>query len=121
VAELTPDRLQAWLDAYVEAWDRYDPEAIGALFSEDATYSYRPYLEPIRGREAIVAEWLGDRDEPGSWQATYRPLLVTGDRAIATGETRYTDGRTFSNLFVMRFDAEGRCSEFGEWYMEHRP
>lgn len=27
---MTQDEVQAWLDAYVEAWRSYDPEAIGA-------------------------------------------------------------------------------------------
>jgi hypothetical protein len=40
---------------------------------------------------------------------------------VATGETRYADGRTFSNIFVLAFDGEGRCREFTEWYMEHPP
>ena len=108
-----------WLDAYVEAWRSYDAAAIGELFSADATYAYQPYEEPLRGREAIVADWLGDRDEPGSWEAAYAPLLIEDDRAVVTGETRYREGRRFSNLFVMRFDREGRCSDFVEWYAEH--
>ena len=45
-----------------------------------------------------------NRDAPGSWEASYRPLMVDGDREIATGETRYSDGNVYSNLFVMRFD-----------------
>jgi hypothetical protein len=36
-----------------------------------------------------------------------------------TGETQYTDGSRFSNLFVLRFDADGRCAEFVEWFIEH--
>ena len=111
--------LQAWLDAYVQAWRSYDREAITALFADDAAYAYHPYDEPLRGREAIADSWLGDRDEPGSWEASYRPLMFDGDRAIATGETRYADGNVFSNLFVMRFDASGRCDEFVEWYVHH--
>jgi ketosteroid isomerase-like protein len=116
---VTREQVQTWLDAYIEAWRSYDADAIGALLSEDATYAYHPYDEPERGRETIVSNWLGDRDEPGSWEASYAPLLIDGDRAVATGETRYSDGRTFSNLFVMRFDDEGRCREFVEWFMEH--
>lgn len=115
----SPSALQAWLDAYVEAWKTYDRDAIAELFSADASYAYHPYdEEPLRGREAIVESWLSERDEPGSWEAGYAPLLVDGDRAVATGETRYADGRTFSNLYVMRFDGDGRCSEFVEWFME---
>jgi uncharacterized protein (DUF934 family) len=115
----TPERLQDWLDAYVEAWRTYDGDAIGELFGAEATYAYHPYdEEPLRGREAIVASWLEERDDPGSWEASYRSLLSDGDRAVATGETRYADGRTYSNLYVLRFDGDGRCVEFVEWYME---
>jgi ketosteroid isomerase-like protein len=116
---VTREQVQAWLDAYVAAWRSYDADAIGALFSDAAEYRYHPYDEPLRGRQAIVDDWLRDRDEPGSWEAAYSPLLVDGDRAVATGETRYTEGRTFSNLFVIAFDGDGRCREFTEWYMEH--
>ena len=117
---MTREQVQAWLDAYVEAWRSYDPEAIGALFSADATYRYRPYQEPVRGRDAIVAAWDDDRDEPGSWDAEYAPSLIAGERVIVTGETRYTSGRTFSNLWELTFDDDGRCRDFVEWYMEHR-
>jgi ketosteroid isomerase-like protein len=116
---LTRERVQAWLDAYVEAWRSYDRTAIADLFAEDATYAYRPYAEPVRGRDAIVESWFEDPDEPGSWTAAYEPLLIEGDRAIATGETSYAEGRVFSNLYVIRFDGDGRCAEFAEWYMEH--
>jgi ketosteroid isomerase-like protein len=116
----TSESVKAWLDAYVEAWRTYDRGAIEELFSAEASYAYHPYdSEPLRGRDAIVASWLDETDEPGSWEAAYEPLLIDGDRAIATGETRYADGKTYSNLFVMRFDADGRCAEFVEWYMEH--
>jgi hypothetical protein len=35
------EAVAAWLDAYVAAWRSYDPDAIGALFSKDATYAYQ--------------------------------------------------------------------------------
>ena len=28
--------------------------------------------------------------------------------------------RQFDNIFVMKFDDEGRCTEFSEWYVEPR-
>jgi ketosteroid isomerase-like protein len=112
--------LQDWLNRYVAAWRNYDPAAIGALFTDDATYAYHPWdtgEDVPRGRDAIVANWQQDRDEPGSWEAEYRPLLVEGNRAVATGETRYASGKTYVNLFVLRFDEDGRCAEFVEWFM----
>ena len=116
---MTHEQVQAWLDAYVAAWRSYDADAIGELFSADAVYRYEPYDEPKRGREAIVADWLREPDAPGSWEAAYTPFAIEGDRAVATGETRYANGRTFSNVYTVRFDGDGRCSELVEWYMEH--
>ena len=116
---LTPDDVQRWLDAYVEAWRSYDEAAIRALFAAEATYAFHPYDEPLHGADAIAAAWLGDRDEPGSWEATYAPALIDGNAATASGETRYANGPTFSNLFELEFDDKYRCTRFVEWFMRH--
>ncbi len=120
--------VQRWLDAYVAAWKSYDPAAIGALFAEDATYSYHPYDQPLHGRDAIVASWTAadHRDPPGSFDAHYEPLLIEGDRAVTHGRSRYfqADGATlkteFDNIFILRFTPTGQCAEFSEWFMERR-
>ena len=124
------DTAQEWLDRYVAAWLSYDRDAIGALFSEDVSYRYHPYDEPIIGRGAVVASWLGEsdddrassRDEPGTYHAAYAPVAVDGDVVVATGTSTYRDtpegpvSQEFSNCFVMRFDGDGRCREFTEYY-----
>jgi len=120
---MTRDEVQRWLDDYVAAWRSYDPEAIGDLFAEDAEYRYHPWDEPIGGRDAIVADWLAGRDEPGTYEGHYAPYAVDGDRAVAVGESRYTnpDGtfRTlYHNLWTLRFDGDGRCVDFVEYFME---
>ena len=74
--------VSQWLEDYINAWKTYDPEAIRALFSEDATYRYNPFDEPLRGREAILANWLEYRDAPGTYAAEYRPVAVEGDTAV---------------------------------------
>ena len=115
-----------WLTDYVAAWRSYDPEAIGRLFSEDAVYRWHPYdegTEVAHGRDAIVASWIGDPDEPGSWEAEYHPWAVDADRAVAVGVTTYfkPDGtsvdRVYQNVFLLRFDADDRCNEFTELFM----
>ena len=110
--------FQGWLDRYIAAWRSGDPADIGALFSADAAYYYGPFRDPVSGREAIVADWTGSPDAPGSWEAEYRPLAVDGEVAVAIGESRYADGKTYSNIFACRFDGEGRCTEFREWFMQ---
>src|SRR5436190_859697 len=63
---MTPDEVQRWLDAYLDAWKTYDGPAIEALFSEDVAYRYHPYDDPITGRDAVVASWLGDGQHAGA-------------------------------------------------------
>ena len=118
LAGMTPDTVARWIDGYLAAWRTYDPERIGSLFSESATYAFNPWDEPLVGREAIVAAWLGDKDAPGSWRAEYHPVLVLDGTAIIVGETEYTDGSVYSNLFQVSFDTAGRCTSFVEWYMD---
>jgi ketosteroid isomerase-like protein len=122
---------QDWLDRYVEAWMSYDPDNISSLFSEDIAYRYHPYDEPIAGRDAVVASWLGQsasgdastRDAPGTYGAEYSPVAVDGDTVVATGTSQYRETpegpivRTYENCFIMRFDDEGRCCEFTEYYI----
>jgi ketosteroid isomerase-like protein len=120
---VTHDDVQRWLDRYVAAWQSYDADAIGDLFSADATYKYHPYDdEAVVGREAIVADWRDDQDAPGSWSARYEAYAVEGDRAVAIGESRYTneDGSLrdlYYNAWTLRFDDDGRCTEFVEYFM----
>ena len=118
------ESVAIWLSNYVEAWKSYDPEAIRALFSEDARYYYSAYSEPIEGREAILAEWLDNPDKAGTFQAEYKLLATNGNLAVANGRTTYfeADGKTFlkefDNIFVLEFDDTGRCTLFKEWYMK---
>jgi ketosteroid isomerase-like protein len=121
---VTREDVQRWLDAYVEAWRTSDPAAIADLFGESVEYRYQPYGDPVVGREAVVADWLEEPDAAGSWQAHYEPYAVDGDRAVAVGASRYLkeDGslRTvFSNAWLLRFDGDGRCAEFTEYWREH--
>jgi hypothetical protein len=121
---ISREEVADWLNMYVAAWKSYDPQEIGELFSEDARYYYSPYADPVRGRDAIVANWLENRDTPGTYKAQYEPVAVEGNLAVANGRSTYfeEDGTTFSteydNIFLIRFDEDGRCTEFREWYIE---
>jgi ketosteroid isomerase-like protein len=121
-----------WLDDYVEAWRTYDRDRIAALFTDDVEYRYHPYDEPIRGRDAVVESWLGEgdhegastRDREGTYDASYAPIAVDGDVAVATGSSTYFERpggpveKVYDNCYVMRFDGEGRCREFTEWFIK---
>ena len=121
---LTKERAASWLAHYVQAWETYHPDAIGDLFTEDATYYYHPFEDPVCGRLAIVASWLENRDTPGTYEGRYEPIAIDGDLAVAHGRSRYfTDAskaelvREYDNLFLIRFDDQCRCRSIREWYM----
>jgi hypothetical protein len=117
--------VAGWLERYIAAWRSYDPSEIGALFAEDATYRYHPWDEGadvVVGRDAIVESWLDEPDAQGSWTAEYRPWLVGANGAVAVGTSRYaaTEGEpeaVYHNVFLLRFDDAGRCTELTELYM----
>lgn len=125
-------QVDRWLQAYVDAWKSYDRTQIGALFADDVVYRYHPSDDPLEGRDAVVASWLGEGDDPGAstpdpagtYDATYRAVATDGDIAVATGASRYFTepggaiSAIYDNCFVMRFDDSGRCSEFTEWFMK---
>ncbi|MFL5727135.1 MAG: nuclear transport factor 2 family protein [Chloroflexota bacterium] len=118
--------VQGWLDRYVSAWESYDRAEIESLFAADATYRYHPYdKDPVTGRDAIVDDWLEARDEAGTYDAHYEPFAVDGDRAVAVGTSRYfsdasrsTLSRVYDNVYLLEFDADGRCTSFTEYFMQ---
>ena len=114
------DRVQAWVERYVQAWNSNVPAAIGRLFTEDAAYYTEPYSQPWRGRDEIDRQWLDRKDEPGETQFRWHPLTVTPEVAVVQGTTVYRNPpRTYSNLWVIRLNPESRCTEFTEWWMQH--
>ena len=51
-------------------------------------------------------------------------MAVDGDTVVATGRSTYRDApggpvvQVYENCFVIRFDADGRCREFTEYFIE---
>ena len=62
---------------------------------------------------------LEEPDAEGSWSAEYRAWAVDDDTAVALGVSRYhgDDEREYHNVFLCRFDDDGRCREFTELYL----
>jgi len=112
------DALADWVGRYLKAWDTNDPRDIEALFTADAEYRGVPGAPPVRGREAIVADWLDRRDEPDDHEFSWEPLAVEGDIAVLQGRTVYRGAPDWDNLWVLRLDADGRASSFTEWAIE---
>ena len=54
---LTKQQVRKVLDVYIQAWEGQDPDLIGTIFTDRATYHERVMGEPIRGRDGIRDYW----------------------------------------------------------------
>jgi hypothetical protein len=110
--------VQTWLDAYVEAWRTYDRDAIADLFSADASYASTPTTRS-RCADATRSSPAGSRSatNPGAGSG----LSTVDDRGAQGGGDRgdtLPRGPGVLHLYVLRFDDDGRCAEFVEWFIE---
>ncbi|MCU1543988.1 MAG: hypothetical protein JWM50_1853 [Microbacteriaceae bacterium] len=111
--------VEAWVEAYRGAWISNDADEVAALFADDAVYEFRPHdPDPWRGRDGIVAGWLGEQDSPETWKFEFQVLGILDDgSALVRAVTEYLDDRpTFDNLWFITFEG-GKASRFTEWYM----
>jgi hypothetical protein len=116
--------VREWIAGYERAWRTPDgPEldrALAALFAPQATYSTAPFQPPYRGLEAIAGMWQAERKGPGE-PFTMLAEIVAVDAEHDTGvlrlEVHYGQPRdqVYRDLWIVRFDAEGRCDRFEEW------
>jgi uncharacterized protein (TIGR02246 family) len=113
--------VERWMEGYIRAWNSNDPGEIGDLFADDAAYYTGPFDEPWIGREVILQEWLNRKDEPGTFGFRYEVLAVSDHLGVVRGWTKYyKPDREYSNIWVIRFDGQGRCEEFTEWWVKRR-
>ena len=116
------DAARSWMQKYIAAWTTNEPDAIRALFTEEAVYATRPQdKDPWRGHDQIVESWLEARDEPEEWTFDWWVLGTDGGLAFVQGFTHYLGDRpSYDNLWVIRLEPDGRASEFTEWFMERK-
>ena len=108
--------LRAWVALYERAWRTAGTELLAELFAPEATYQTAPFEEPFRGLPAIAAMWeVGQGDEVFTMGSEV--VAVEGDTGVARVEVRYGEPvrQEYRDLWVVRFDAAGRCIAFEEW------
>jgi uncharacterized protein (TIGR02246 family) len=115
--------FEQWLERYQAAWASDDPQQIGALFTEDATYAPRPFGEEWKGRDAIVANWIELGDSAIPWQFKGEVVAVEGDTGVVRGLTTYAahgnePEEVYSNIWVVRLSPDARARSFAEWWVQ---
>ena len=99
------------LARYVEAFQRYDMEALTALIHEDATQSMPPFDMWLRGRDDILAWWVG----PGIGCSGSRVIpTVAANGSPAFGQYKPSDtGSGYDPWALQVLEIEnGRIAEF---------
>lgn len=115
--------IEQWMHDYVKAWSTDDAADVAALFAEEAIYRFLPYREPIEGREAIVAWWIRNGDSNAEWSFEYEITVDEPHIGVVQAITSYgaaeggDAGKTYFNVWIVRFDDDGRCVEFTEYWM----
>lgn len=110
--------MAAWVAAYERAWRTPGTEVLRELFVPDVTYVYDPYEEPVRGLEALGPWWEEARQGPDEvFTMTFDVVAVDGDVGVVRLEVAYGEPvpQEYRDLWVLRFDAGGRCATFEEW------
>jgi uncharacterized protein (TIGR02246 family) len=115
---MSKNSVTHWVEGYLRAWNSNDPGEIAQLFTEDAAYYTGPFDEPWIGRDTIVQEWLNRKDEPGTFDFEFEVLVASDSLGVVRGRTRYFNpDREYSNIWAIKFDGQGRCQEFTEWWV----
>lgn len=114
------DRVQLsdWIERYERAWRSPGTDALGGLFTEDATYSTAPYENPHRGLPAIGKMWEAERLGPDEeFEMTCEVVATDGDTGVARVTIHYGPPREkeYRDLWIVRLGEDGLCSHFEEW------
>jgi len=113
--------FQKWLDAYGRAWEARDAEAAAGLFAEDGTYQVTPFVEPLRGRQAILDYWREVARTEEYIRFGCEILSVTPEYGTAhwwASFVRVPPGTPtkLDGIFLITLDASGLCTSLREWW-----
>ncbi|GGM28473.1 nuclear transport factor 2 family protein [Promicromonospora citrea] len=110
------EAVSTWVDAYERLWRTPGTDALGELFTDDATYRTSPWAEPVQGLPALAAFWEDGRDGPDE-DFTMRSSVVAvdGATAVVRVEVDYGSGDRWRDLWLLELTQDGRCTAFEEW------
>ena len=113
--------VERWIASYERAWRTAGTDELGDLFSPDASYVPSPWAAPVEGLAAIARFWDDEREGPDeSFTMAHEILTVDGTTAVVRVSVDYVGGdavpaQRWRDLWVIRFDDDGRCLAFEEW------
>ncbi|MFE7800047.1 nuclear transport factor 2 family protein [Nocardia sp. NPDC057440] len=110
--------VEVWIAGYERAWRTPGTQALGELFAADIGYLVSPWSEPVVGVVALEALWEAGRDGPDeAFTMRSEIVAVDGSTAVVRVAVEYARDQPsrWRDLWVLRFDPDGRCAWFEEW------
>ena len=122
--------VQAWVDAYAQAWRDRDADAAAKLFTDDSRYHDHPLREAHRGAEGVRSYWANVTSTQDRVDVRMGRPIESPDARHAAVEfwVRMLNGGaevTLIGILFLRFAEDGRCEELRETYFveagDHAP
>jgi hypothetical protein len=108
--------LEKWISHYEKVWRTPGTDRLGELFADEVSYLASPWEQPMQGLEDLATFWELQRDGADEeFEMTSEVVAVDGDVGVARIEVRYGNGDRWRDIWIVHFDAEGRCVHFEEW------
>ena len=107
-----------WIERYGRAWETADKALMLSLFTEDAVYRSQIFREPSVGHEGIGAYWERTQGQRDVRVQFGRPIVEGNHVAVEWWTKMVSEGEevTLPGCLLLRFDAEGRCSDLREYW-----
>ena len=113
--------FEAWLEKYGRAWSERNAQAAVDLYTEDGSYQVTPFVEAMRGRQAIFEYWSHVAETQRDIQFGYEILAMTAEIGVARWWASFVivpQGlqTKLDGIFVISLDDNGRCRSLREWW-----
>lgn len=114
--------LGDWLESYKKSWVELDIDLLVPLFTEDAVYQESPYVMPLHGSQ--LRHILDDQQgRQSGGRIDLEIWSQEGDTVIARYSTSThragKEEQLRDGVLILRFAADGRCSNLRQWYHVH--
>jgi steroid delta-isomerase len=114
----TPEQMSAAVLGYVDAFDKGDPEAVVALFAEDATVE-DPVGTPLKVGHAAIREFYTASMATGAKLRLDGPIRLATEYAAFAFQVQLTMGGkdlTVDVIDTFKFNAGGKVTEMRAYF-----
>ena len=111
--------LEAWVEGYRLAWENRDANAVGELFTTDATYRSNIFENAHEGRAGVKAYWESVTSTQSDVRVQMGRPLVDGSRVSVEFWTNMKvehEEVTLPGCLLLDFDESWLCSGLREYW-----